>query len=379
MEKIVYIVEDKFTQRDYQRFGIELMRKNGFKVEIWDLNSLIYSHLDRAAVREKPVFAGLKTVYQPVQLSEMLSGLSKNDFVMNFVSYYFLTLKIYQELGKSAAHYAVFYANAIPIAAEHQIRNIFRLRKPSAVIKYLLMRLPLWCLKVRPASLILAGGNKCLKYHYPVDKFTEILWIHTLDYDIYLEEKDRAVADSNNMAVFIDEDMTFHPEYAMLKLKVPIEAERYFTLLNRFFELVERETGYEIVIAECPRANYKQDHFKGRKRIKGQTASLIHQSKLVLSHYSTAVNFANLFCKPVIFLTCSDFKNKFEWYQIKEAAGWFGKKPISMDAPKNIDWQFELRADTAQYDNYRRAYIKTENSPQLPFWQVFADRLKKGF
>jgi len=29
------------------------------------------------------------------------------------------------------------------------------------------------------------------------------------------------------------------------------------------------------------------------------------------------------------------------------------------------------------YDEYQRSYIKTDGSPETPFWQILADRVKE--
>ncbi|MDD5006796.1 MAG: hypothetical protein PHU49_00135 [Syntrophorhabdaceae bacterium] len=384
IERIIFLLEGYFSQRDYQRFGIETLRENGFDVEIWDMTPTLYANYSR--VYSMPDCRGLSIFNDRQQAYERLSNLTSSDFVVNFVSYYFWNLWVYSALSKSSASYAVFCANAIPVAREiylqkkrEVLKNLFSM-KSTTLLKHIYMKIPFRFLGIKPVSFIFAGGSKCMQYHYPISKDTEVLWIHTLDYDIYLKEKSRPCP-GRDIAVFIDEFLPLHHEYAMFKLDPPIEVGKYFTYLDRFFESVERKTGYEVVIAECPEANYEDtpDYFRGRKRFKGQTAGLVHESKLVLGHYSTALNFANLFQKPVISMSCSDFRKKPIEYHIQEIAKWFGKSPIFIDETQDIDWEFELNISKEHYDNYRNAYIKTENSQDLPFWQIVANRLKKGF
>jgi hypothetical protein len=383
IKRIIFLVEGYFSERDYKRFGIETLRENGFHVEVWDVTPVLYDNYSRSY--SMPDYTDLRTFNDKQRAYKDLSNLNKSDFVVNFVSYYFWNLWVYSALSKSSASYAVFCANAVPIAKEIYIQkkkeilnSILRIQF-TMLLKHLFMKIPFRFLGIKPASLIFAGGSKCLKYYNPIGKNTEVLWIHTLDYDIYLEEIKRNYSE-RNIAVFIDEFLPLHHEYAMFKLDPPIEAGKYFTFLDHFFELIEKKTGYEVFIAECPEANYENtpDYFKGRKRFKGQTARLVRESKLVLGHYSTALNFANLFQKPVIFMTCSDFKKKFEEYQIHEMAKWFGKLPIFIDDTQNIDWEFELKVNKKHYNDYRSDYIKTENSQEFPFWQIVANRLKKG-
>jgi len=345
----------------------------------------LYSRYSRSY--SMPDYHGLSIFDDRQQAYERLSDLTGSDFVVNFVSYFFENLWVYSALGRSSAAYGVFFANSIPVAREFRnlrkwevLKDMVSMRSTTLLLKRAYMRIPFRFLGIRPVSFIFAGGSECMQYHYPVSKETEVLWIHALDYDIYLEEKNRQCPE-RDIAVFIDEFLPLHHEYDMFNLDPPIEAERYFTILDRFFESVEKRTGYEVVIAECPEANYEgaPDYFRGRKRFKGQTAALVHESKLVLGHYSTALNFANLFRKPVIFMSCSDFRKKAVEYHIQEMARWFGKSPIFIDETQNIDWGSELKVSDKHYDDYRNSYIKTEHSQDLPFWQIVANRLKKGF
>ena len=136
-----------------------------------------------------------------------------------------------------------------------------------------------------------------------------------------------------------------------------------------------------MIIAAHPRSHYDKlpNSFDGRKCIRGETIRMVKESRLVLAHSSTALNFANLLHKPVVFLTSSKLNKSFEGPYIREMAECFGKRPIFMDGNNNIDWNFELTVSKSHYDNYRHAYIKTDHSEDLPFWQIVANRLKKGF
>ena len=89
------------------------------------------------------------------------------------------------------------------------------------------------------------------------------------------------------------------------------------------------------------------------------------------------MNFANLFNKPVIFLTSSNLDSSFLGHQIKVMASWFGKSPIYFDTDIEINWERELTVSAKRYEHYRQAYIKTKNSEDLPFWQIVANRLKR--
>jgi len=389
IKRIIFLVVSPFNLRDYQRFGIEILQQNEFKVEVWDITpNLLPIFYNSYTPPDSFDYEGLTLFSKKLELYNKIAVLKNSDFVVNIIPYNLKSLWIYRTLSKSEADYAVFMANAIPSINNGKLKVSIYLRKikklfklsPKKIWGLLLSRIPFRWFYVKSAKICLAGGEKCLKYHYPTDANTEVLWAHTLDYDLYLKEKNNPVSE-RLIAVFIDEYLPFHPDYIVAGIKPRVAPDRYYFLLNNFFKLIENKLGLEVIIAAHPRSNYESrfDYFKERKCIKGQSVKLIRESKLVLSHGSTALSFANLFYKPVTFLTSSGLDKSPEGPFIKEMAKRFGKRPIFIDKDNDIDWEFELTVSKNHYNNYRRDYIKTKHSKDLPFWQIVANRLKEGF
>ena len=383
IKRIIYLRETHFSFPKNRSTCIDLLKQNGFQVEIWDLMPILhpeflknYTYPHSYQHDELTVFHDKQKAYQA------LSGLGESDFVINDVSYLYWNLGVYRALSRSEASYAVFYANAVPIykdARKELFKKKFKLlfsfkrvnSKFLVLWKKLFMRLPFQWLGIRPAGLILAGGEECFSYRYPVDKHTKVLQIHASDYDLYLREREKP-GTIKPTAVFIDEFLPFAHDSLFDGRGIPISAEKYYPLLNSFFDRVEEKTGLKVVIAAGPRSHYEDlpNYFHGRECVRGKTVDLIKESTLVLAHRSTAVSFANLYEKPVIFLTCSDLDKQCDGGEIKEMAKWFGKEPINMENSHDMNWKEELTVSKNHYDRYRRAYIKATGSPELPFWQV---------
>lgn len=389
IKRIIFLVVSPFNLRDYQRFGIEILQQNEFKVEVWDITSILLPIFYNSYTPPDSFdYEGLTLFSKKLELYNKIAVLKNSDFVINIIPYNLKSLWIYRTLSKSEADYAVFMANAIPSINNGKLKVSIYLRKikklfklsPKKILGLLLSRIPFRWFYVKSAKICLAGGEKCLKYHYPTDANTEVLWAHTLDYDLYLKEKNNPVSE-RLIAVFIDEYLPFHPDYIVAGIKPCVAPDRYYFLLNNFFKLIENKLGLEVIIAAHPRSNYESrfDYFKERKCIRGQSVKLIRESKLVLSHGSTALSFANLFYKPVVFMTSSELNRSYQGPLIVEMAKHFGKKPIFIDENNDIDWKVELTVDKNHYNNYRRDYIKTKHSEDLPFWQIVANRLKEGF
>ncbi|MEK7783941.1 MAG: hypothetical protein AAB658_00780 [Chloroflexota bacterium] len=196
---------------------------------------------------------------------------------------------------------------------------------------------------------------------------------------MYLNERDRTVPVDVKMGVFLDEYLPFHPDYDRLKLTPFSSAGAYYPGLRRFFGFLEREHGARIVIAAHPHSRYEdrpEDYFGGRPVVQGKTLELVRKAGFVIAHSSTALNFAVLFRKPVLFITTDSLQRSQRMARsIQAMAAWLGKTPVNVDAPLNQDWKKELAVDTEAYARYREAYIKTAGSPDKPVWQIFADHL----
>lgn len=387
IERIILIIEARFTLRDYNRFGIEVLQKNGFKVEVWELSPILrQEYFKKYTPPDAFSYDGFFLFKDKRDAYDKLANLSSRDFIISIVGYSVNTLWVYRALNKSSAKYAVFYVDSVPVPVSNENRLLILARKIAGIRyletwKRLFMKLPLRLLGTKPASLILTDGDNRFNYNsYSANKNAEILHIHALDYDLYLREKDKPYVEKP-IVVYIDIFLPLHPDYMITNEEVPIAVDKYYALLNKLFEFVEKKTGFEIVIAAHPRSYYEKlpDYFNGRKCIKGNTVGLIKECRFVISQASTAVNFANLFYKPVIFITASDFENTWEIHNTREMAKCFGKKPVFMERPEEINFEEEMKVNKDNYDAYRENYIKKSGSEELPFWQVVANRLKKGF
>ncbi|MFH1310702.1 MAG: hypothetical protein ABIH85_08520 [Candidatus Omnitrophota bacterium] len=389
IKRIILLVESPFDSRDYKRFGIESLKRNGFAVEVWDLSRIlrfkVYSDVTVPKIHE---CSELTVFFEKKEAFRRISELGVSDFVINLGSYGINSFWVYKALTKAKTQYAVQMSGMLPLHGPEQTMYVAYWKKLKKIFppsfkhisNVLFSRLPPEWFRIKPSKLILAGGEKCFVYNYPMDrgKITETLWVHAMDYDLYLEERNRSFARSERVfAVFLDEYLPFHPDRLYDGVKGILAPEEYYSMLDRFFKRVEDKLKLEVVIAASPRSDYENnpDYFKGRRCIKGRTPELVRKSRLVLAHDSSSLTFANLFHKPVMFLTSKRLSRTNPG--IKRLANWFRKEPIFMDKDRAIDWGFEMTLDKGCYDEYKRWYIKADFSPDQPFWQIVADRLKK--
>ena len=396
IKKIIHIIEISFSKRDYGRFGIDLLRKNGYEVEVWNLISFLHSDFSHLDKYPDYTFDGYKTFNNFTEIQSAINKLDDSCFIIFFSWYRLETYKIYRLISKKQIRYAVYVAGSSypfpsmekPALNGNIVKRILRKVKseikllPSrnfTSIKRFIFRLtPNRFLGIKPAELVLAGAKKINFYNYPIEPQTEILWIHYWDYDIYLKEIKNVISGNGRIGVFLDEYFPFHPDWDYCNVPCPIGPEEYFSLLRKFFDYVEKTLGIKIVIAAHPRADYEKhpDYFEGRPIFRGQTANLVRKSKIVLSHTSYAVNYAVLFNKPVIFMTSDNLDNSVWRQEMDAVAGALDKKAINLDQPYDFDWENELSIDEITYKRYKNYHIKIDGTPEMPFWQVVSDKLK---
>lgn len=383
INKIIFVIESPFNQRDYDRFGIEILQKNGFEVEVWDFTPFLYPQVHKEVEVPDPIIFEkcISFLTQHEALSAILR-LAQNCFIVCLFAYQLKSFPVFRTLSKRKLPYCVLMTNALPtINSKKSPVDLFNLLKKIdhyKIMNAIYTRIPYYYVGIQPAKLILAGGARSTHYNYPINKKTEILWMHTLDYDLYLKKYHDPIKCDEKMGVFLDEFLPFHPDYIYFGMSAPCTPEEYYPAICKFFDFIEREYGVSIVIAAHPRSNYEEhpDHFGGRAVIRGKTIELVRKSGFTISHMSTSINFAVLFHKPIIYITSNKLQQSIWGSHIELMASQFRKIPINIDNPIEIDWEKELSINEKAYIEYKHSYIKKAGSEELPSWQIFANRIK---
>jgi hypothetical protein len=385
VKRIVFLVEVPFNQRDYQRFGIATILENGFAVEVWDFGKFLHPGLYEKINSRMPdplAWDGRRVFLRANDALGAMRSLGADCLVVCLLNYYLETYPFFLALSRARVEYAVLLATGQPAAqGQAVLRELFaRLKKVTLarIPGILFNHIPYCLLRIRPADLLLAGGKETVHtQRYPLGKKTKTLLIHALDYDLYRQIKNIPAGSDKNTGVFLDEYGPFHPDYSFENMPQNYRPEEYYALLCSFFDYLEKKYGVEIAIAAHPRSAYERHpaYFGRRSVIRGKTAELVQGAGFVIAHHSTALNFAVLFEKPVIFIT-TDPINIDRGKYIRLMASLLGKKPVNLSRSIGIDLEKESQIDRQAYDRYRRSFIKMEGTPDLPFWQVFSGYVK---
>lgn len=133
---------------------------------------------------------------------------------------------------------------------------------------------------------------------------TRVLYFNTTDYNTFINTNGHGLVLDYSYILFIDEYYPFHPDVLLFSGKSKLDPDAYFKQLNATFDVFEEKYSLPVVIAAHPKAvKYKEkNYFNGRVVLFDKTASLVAKSKFVISHDSTALNYALFNMKPIVLL-----------------------------------------------------------------------------
>jgi hypothetical protein len=229
------------------------------------------------------------------------------------------------------------------------------------------------------AELLMVRGGELLGRPQPCGPATNVCYANSFDHDLLLTwKKSGQKIENKNIAVFLDQYVPYHRDNAICGVR-PIDPESYYNGLNKFFSFLEESTGLQIVIAGHPRFDYDSiaNAFFGRDVVQGKTIELVCASKLVVLHDSTAVNFAIMMQKPLMFVVNSELYSR-DRATMDLMAAQFCKKIYNVDnEPWDIRDAFSIRLDL--YAAYAAKYIRNPEKFDKFSWEIILNELEINF
>ena len=380
MKKIVILTPAPFSKRDYDRFGIDILKRN-FLVQVLDCTAWI--NQEYLKLYSKNIF----------KFKENISITSKDDF-LQYISEINSPIVIdrlpinnkanwmRKLLRKKESKFVYSYLNIIPRPKKNN-KNFFLIMfkiffNPKKAIKKISSFLQQGKFNSMKSNfdISLAGGLASYKKF----KNNNIINAHSMDYDVYLNIKDKPKNNTNHYAVFLDEDMVYHPDYALEDQKIPVTKNQYYAILAKFLKKFELNSGLKVKIACHPKLKIENipNLLQDFECIYAKTAELVMNSSVTLAHQSTALSYAILFKKPLIFLTSNELIKSWIGPCIENVSQVLNSQLINIDNffHQGLDIQNFLKVDEKKYKNYLDQYIKVPNSPDLPIWEIFTNQIK---
>lgn len=382
------LVKNPFVWRDYERMGIEELQRH-FEVRILDCTAWLMPKALETRGKSTLALSNLVFIHSLIDLRRELKEVS-GGFAVDYVGQFSLrAILLFHYLKKKQFKLVVVDSGAYPLPNEEKISVVSKSKLAYALkSNYLGRVLDALCHKIfikilpdQTPDFALVSGNSWRAYPR-FSRAKKIIPAHSFDYDRYLQLKSAPPLRGFDYAVYLDENITDHEDNVELGYTSPVTAKKFLSSFNRFLDAFERASGMPVLVAGYPTRRQESRHgmFGGREMIYGQTAELIRDAKVVFAHASTAISFAVVWRRSIIFLTSDEMTQS--WYQPWIAAPCNILKSalvnIGNDFPDPENVARWLGQDAVGYRAYEEAYIKSAGSPEVSMWDIFLEVKRDG-
>ena len=361
--------------------GIEELQRH-FEVRILDCTAWLMPIAIETRGHSTLDLPNLISIRSLADLRRELRGAS-GGFSVDYVGQFSLrAILLFHHLKKKRIKLVVMDSGPYPLPNEEKISffsksklvyafksNYFRRVLAALCHKTLIKILP-----DQTPDFALVSGSSWRAYPR-FSRAKKIIAAHSFDYERYLQLKDAPPLRGFDYAVYLDENITDHEDNVELGYSTPVTAQKFLSSFNSFLDAFEGTSGMPVLVAGYPATKQESGHgmFGGREIIYGQTAELIRDAKVVFAHASTAISFAVVWRRPIVFITSEEMSKS--WYQpwieapcniLKSAL-----VNIDIDLPDShsvAQWQ-DLNA--LKYRSYEKAFIKSIESPEVSLWDIF--------
>lgn len=372
--KVIYVSFVRLTDKVSRDWYIDYLIEKGATVEYWDIISLVREdHSEHGAIYPD----GLRTPRSFSQIEELLHRPENRDAIyVMLISYTGRTTKIFRMLSKHDCRMVFINWGAMPISPAPRWRRVIsHLANPLLLAQKILDKTKAITYRnlklVKPFDIVFAAGKTLLAADQNAVK---VIPVNLCDYDHYMRVKfAEARLVKGKYAVFLDINLPYQSDLALYRMPA-VNPDNYYQSLNRFFGLVESEYGVKVVIAAHPKSGYNTETFQKRETYRLLTAELVRDADFVMTHNSTALSYAVLNCKPVIFIYTDDMMSLYKGTTIKEMRD-FSKYLNS--AMYNIDQIVDGRQvlievpNRKQYEDYKYSFLTTHETENTATQEIF--------
>ena len=385
--EIVYLVTQRVTERNRERFGLNYFSQAGYKITIIDITDLVRpkdycKFQSRSLISNNIDYFCISDYLSFLQAFYRLRELRQANKIFLFYQF----MDIYQFLllffFKNRTDKSIFVTGScLPsfksftgFTSLSLKQRLYRVLNPLFLVNYVLRKFYLYDFCVSSslkASTIIKSKN--------------IIPTYSFDYSSYLKitsEKNLISSVSEPYCVFLDEAMINHPDYLATPSRPHISRSEYITLMSNFFARHKSISNMKMVVALHPRSSYStsdiQSIFPNTITFKGNTENLVAKASYVYCHSSTSVSFAVLFRKPLIFLTSNTISQLPEGSLLRSMAKELSCSVINLD---NIDLSLIKKHSSSLkhkqeplYDNYIDNYLKHPLSSNSSCWKSIEQR-----
>ena len=386
---IYFITSEPFSTGQYKRHGLDFLKKHGISLKAINLTFISQEKYNKD---EKKRFLNIAEKNQVFCYSEKdvfteLEKISINDIVFYHVAqiHRFIFNYILEYLNQKKIKYGFMSIMSTP-NLNHPLwmKIIINIEGRSKLFRLGLRRfkkqktIP----NFKPSFVISAGQTVYNNFKATFGSKPSYFNTESMDFSRAML-LDNTVIESfkhKKYILFIEQGDPFHPDFKLLKMELESDPVNYYKRINLFISEMEIKTGLEVLISLPPKTETFMpeltEMFKDRQFYINKTAELAKYCQFVMIEYSTAINFAVIFRKPVFFFS---IRNKgYSYNATKNMAKIFGKR-VSI-VGKN-DWNLNIedlmKIDYNSYNQFKNNWIKSSGALPLNKNVPFLNFLKK--
>lgn len=378
MSNVLFIVESPFSDRDYKRFGVDILIQQGFSVHVFDCTPMLNPRLynKHSSVKKEKNFS-YQTILHSDKFVEHLKLIGGQITAIALIQFRLSSYKIFKILLRHKIEYSLIMFPPVPVETLRakiplvkRINTKIRSMSLNTLRTLAIYRLPLWMLRIESARYVFCAVD--LPYNQPkiVDNRSERCIIHSLDYEIYQED----LAQSDNgygSIVFLDQSLPIHPDFINEPVTNLPPKEKYFNEMSDFFETLEKKFKVKVVVSAHPRSDILllSKFYKGREVFINRTNDLVKNSVFCVAHYSNAINYAALHNKPLKLVTTNDIdKCSLMRSCIDAYASYFNASVFNISNRSDLCFFNDLDVDEKIYKRFVNNFVKSEGSSVDKYW-----------
>ncbi|MCX7310051.1 MAG: hypothetical protein NTZ72_19755 [Afipia sp.] len=392
MPRYVIFTESFFTERDWNRFGCSEFAVAGYEVVCVQLARAFKVEEN---LRSRGAFQAIRTAVTPedsAALNNIVASLDRRDVVFMQVLLSERSREFFRMLRGAGIRYTVATVGELPIRrmksrmSAVSWKEYFELRVEDLLGSASRLKRSLQQLffldwdgfQLQSPFLWLTAGSAPSPFvsRWPRPWAARRIPIAGNDYIITQRLGSRSAVKATTV-VFLDEAYADHPDYEILGQRSPVTAARYWASLESFFKKLECETGFSVIIAPHPKSNGVAPEISTHRWQTGKTTpELVQESAIVLSHASTAISFAVIFRKPIIFLTTDEIEKSMYRRHIARMSSFFAWRRVNVDRLSTSDLQIPAVSESV-YAGYEHAYLRAPEAVVGSPWEALRNEMEK--
>jgi len=381
---LLLLLKNPFSPRDYERMGVDALKQR-FELSILDCSSWLMPQTMRRRKVHPPIcdevvqINSLKAFRQFV--AKTAAGVAM-DYVGQFSAQAIIMFHVLKRAGFTIA---VLDSGSVALPQEWRrvslswqgIVYAYKSRVLARALSKLGRNLLLRALPDQSPDIALVAGTSWQSNPRFVSARTKIP-AHSFDYEKYRRVNAEVVSSGDPAwALYIDENLPSHEDNGELGYDIPVTFERFSISIKRFFDQFEQESGLRVRIAAYPASRsdeYYKKLFGDRDVVFGQTAELIKGAAVVFAHASTALSFAVLWRRPLVFLVSEELRNSWymPWVLAPQRVLRAPLVDIDEEAAGCVVAKEGVVVDALSYEAYQNTYMRSPDADEASLWDILS-------